>query len=180
MASPSLLHSSASSFHCRFPSLAIPTSAPPPPQRNLLKVSASGTVLVEKSESEKVQRLKSAYLERIIPALKDEFKYINIHQVTSPKSLTPIHVILVSFFWGMWSFRFKICLKNISLLFGIVLWIDCFCCLGHILVCLSGSKGTEDCGELWNRRCSAERQRIGGSNERHSAYNRAEACQDKS
>ena len=80
MASPSLLQSSASSFHCRFPSLAV-TSSVPPPLRNLLKVSASGTVLVEKSEAEKVQRLKTAYLERIIPALKDEFKYINIHQV---------------------------------------------------------------------------------------------------
>lgn len=89
MASPSLLHSSASSFHCRFPSLAIGTSAPPP-LRNVVKVSASGTVLVEKSEAEKVQRLKTAYLERIIPALKDEFKYINIHQVNKPPiSLTP-------------------------------------------------------------------------------------------
>ncbi|CAN7089171.1 unnamed protein product [Brassica rapa subsp. narinosa] len=81
MASPSLLHSSASSFHCRFPSLAAVTSSAPPPLRSVVKVSASGTVLVEKSEAEKVQRLKTAYLERIIPALKDEFKYINIHQV---------------------------------------------------------------------------------------------------
>ncbi|KAF8087153.1 hypothetical protein N665_0596s0005 [Sinapis alba] len=83
MACPSLLQSSASSFHCRFPSLAVPSSAQvlPPPLRNVVKVSASGTVLVEKSEAEKVQRLKTAYLERIIPALKDEYKYINIHQV---------------------------------------------------------------------------------------------------
>lgn len=83
MASPSLLQSSASSFHGRFPSLVTPSSARvfPPPLRNVVKVSASGTVLVEKSEAEKTHRLKTAYLERIIPALRDEFKYINIHQV---------------------------------------------------------------------------------------------------
>ncbi|CAA7017396.1 unnamed protein product [Microthlaspi erraticum] len=80
MASPSLLHSSASSFHGRFPSLAAPSSARVL-RNSVVKVSASGTVLVEKSEAEKTKRLKTAYLERIIPALKDEFKYINIHQV---------------------------------------------------------------------------------------------------
>ncbi|KRX11822.1 50S ribosomal protein L5, chloroplastic, partial [Trichinella nelsoni] len=37
--------------------------------------------LVEKSESEKVSRLKTAYLERIIPKLKEEFSYQNIHEV---------------------------------------------------------------------------------------------------
>ena len=81
MASPSLLQSSASSFHGCFPSLAVPSSAPQL-LRSVVKVYASGTVRVEKSEAEKVQRLKTVYLERIIPTLKDEFKYINIHQVT--------------------------------------------------------------------------------------------------
>ncbi|CAF1915728.1 unnamed protein product [Brassica oleracea var. botrytis] len=80
MASPSLLQSSASSFHGCFPSLAVPSSAPQL-LRSVVKVYASGTVRVEKSEAEKVQRLKTVYLERIIPTLKDEFKYINIHQV---------------------------------------------------------------------------------------------------
>lgn len=84
MASLSLLQSSASSFHGRFSPLAAPSSARmlSPPLRNVVKVSASGTVLVEKSEAEKTHRLKTAYLERIIPALKEEFKYVNIHQVT--------------------------------------------------------------------------------------------------
>ncbi|KAF2563035.1 hypothetical protein F2Q70_00016632 [Brassica cretica] len=80
MASPSLLQSSASSFHGCFPSLAVPSSAPQL-LRSVVKFYASGTVWVEKSEAEKVQRLKTVYLERIIPTLKDEFKYINIHQV---------------------------------------------------------------------------------------------------
>lgn len=86
MASPSLLQSSASSFHGRFPSLAAPSSARVL-RSSVVKVSASGTVLVEKSEAEKTQRLKTAYLERIIPALKDEFKYVNIHQVIPNPSL---------------------------------------------------------------------------------------------
>lgn len=37
---------------------------------------------MEKSESQKVNRLKTAYLEKIVPLLKDEFSYTNIHQVT--------------------------------------------------------------------------------------------------
>lgn len=38
-------------------------------------------VLVEKAEAEKVNRLKSNYLEKIVPLLMDEFSYDNIHQV---------------------------------------------------------------------------------------------------
>ncbi|KAI4338396.1 hypothetical protein MLD38_023460 [Melastoma candidum] len=45
-------------------------------------VRASGAVaLVEKTEAEKVNRLKGVYLDKIVPLLKDEFSYTNIHQV---------------------------------------------------------------------------------------------------
>ncbi|CAM8974456.1 unnamed protein product [Rhodiola kirilowii] len=47
----------------------------------LLHSADSGIVLVDKSEAEKVRRLKYAYLERIVPLMKEEFKYTNIHQV---------------------------------------------------------------------------------------------------
>ncbi|KAF8017071.1 hypothetical protein BT93_H2324 [Corymbia citriodora subsp. variegata] len=43
--------------------------------------AAGGIVLVEKSEAEKPQRLKAVYLDKIVPLLKDEFAYTNIHQV---------------------------------------------------------------------------------------------------
>lgn len=46
-----------------------------------MPVKASAVVLVEKSEAEKVSRLKTTYLERIVPQLKEEFSYTNIHQV---------------------------------------------------------------------------------------------------
>lgn len=39
-------------------------------------------MLVEKTESEKAHRLKTTYLEKIVPLLKEEFSYANIHQVT--------------------------------------------------------------------------------------------------
>jgi large subunit ribosomal protein L5 len=42
----------------------------------------TGAVLVEKSEAEKVNRLKATYLEKIVPKLKEEFSYKNIHEVT--------------------------------------------------------------------------------------------------
>ncbi|MQM01152.1 hypothetical protein Taro_033905 [Colocasia esculenta] len=38
-------------------------------------------VLVEKAEANKVHRLKTAYLERIVPILKEEFGYTNMHEV---------------------------------------------------------------------------------------------------
>ncbi|KAI0499988.1 hypothetical protein KFK09_018196 [Dendrobium nobile] len=43
--------------------------------------SSSGIVLVDKSDSDKVNRLKSVYLEKIVPILKEEFGYNNIHEV---------------------------------------------------------------------------------------------------
>ncbi|XP_010544404.1 PREDICTED: 50S ribosomal protein L5, chloroplastic [Tarenaya hassleriana] len=88
MSCPSLLQSTASSFHGRFLTLSSPSSArilPPPPRNGGLgagvKGTASGTVLVEKSEAEKTHRLKASYLEKIVPLLKEEFKYTNVHQV---------------------------------------------------------------------------------------------------
>lgn len=54
--------------------------------RNVSVVKAAEVVLVEKSESEKVSRLKTAYLERIIPKLKEEFSYQNIHEVNNKAS----------------------------------------------------------------------------------------------
>lgn len=37
---------------------------------------------MEKSEAVKTNRLKAAYLEKIVPLLKEEFSYQNIHEVT--------------------------------------------------------------------------------------------------
>ncbi|KAI4303381.1 hypothetical protein MLD38_039021 [Melastoma candidum] len=77
---------SSSSFHGQF------RCAPPPSSlRHRIThrrdggggvVRASGAVaLVEKTEAEKVNRLKGVYLDKIVPFLKDEFSYTNIHQV---------------------------------------------------------------------------------------------------
>lgn len=90
MASASLLGSATWSFHGQFP------VAPSPPTvrflvRNLRTGSGAaavrataavmettgGAVLVEKSESEKVNRLKATYLEKIVPLLMEEFSYTN-------------------------------------------------------------------------------------------------------
>ncbi|XP_058085636.1 large ribosomal subunit protein uL5c [Magnolia sinica] len=46
-----------------------------------IRASASGIVLVEKTEVEKVNRLKAVYLEKVVPLLKDEFSYKNMHEV---------------------------------------------------------------------------------------------------
>lgn len=46
-----------------------------------MKAAAGGIVLVEKSEAEKTGRLKTTYLEKIVPLLREEFSYTNIHQV---------------------------------------------------------------------------------------------------
>ena len=43
--------------------------------------ATSEIVLVEKSEAETAYRLKTIYLEKIIPLLKEEFNYTNIHQI---------------------------------------------------------------------------------------------------
>ncbi|KAK2650213.1 hypothetical protein Ddye_017702 [Dipteronia dyeriana] len=87
MACPSILHSSTSSFHGQFPILSAPTSVRsaymnPRNANGVVSVKASsGIVLVDKSEAEKTHRLKNAYLEKIVPLLKEEFNYTNIHQV---------------------------------------------------------------------------------------------------
>ncbi|KAL6130997.1 hypothetical protein ACLB2K_069375 [Fragaria x ananassa] len=81
MACPSILRSSTSSFHGQFPIAASPPRLSFGNPRNVSVVKAAEVVLVEKSESEKVSRLKTAYLERIIPKLKEEFSYQNIHEV---------------------------------------------------------------------------------------------------
>ncbi|KAG6784735.1 hypothetical protein POTOM_010436 [Populus tomentosa] len=84
MATTSLLSSSAASFHGRLPSL--------PPHLNarvtygsrngVVSVRATGdVVLVDKSEAEKSNRLKTTFLEKIVPLLIEEFSYTNIHQV---------------------------------------------------------------------------------------------------
>ncbi|KAL4313196.1 hypothetical protein GQ457_01G055240 [Hibiscus cannabinus] len=84
MAYPSLLQSTASSFHGLAPPL--PTRLTCGILRNgyggVVSVRATGEiVLVEKSEADKPYRLKSTYLEKIVPLLKEEFNYTNIHQV---------------------------------------------------------------------------------------------------
>ncbi|XP_059634259.1 large ribosomal subunit protein uL5c [Cornus florida] len=88
MASPALLHCTASSFHSPFPAISTrtPVQLAHVNPRNrygggLSVKASSGVVLVEKTESEKVNRLKTAYLEKIVPLLKEEFSYTNIHQV---------------------------------------------------------------------------------------------------
>ncbi|GKB24946.1 hypothetical protein Tco_0864347 [Tanacetum coccineum] len=81
-----LLQSSASSFISQFPAISsINTVRLAPCNRhNGLSVraeAAAGIVLVDKSEADKVNRLKTSYLEKIIPLLKEEFNYTNILQV---------------------------------------------------------------------------------------------------
>ncbi|KDP28570.1 hypothetical protein JCGZ_14341 [Jatropha curcas] len=87
MASPSLLQSAVTSFRGQFPILSPPLSVRVPyvnPKigNGVVSVRATaGIVLVEKTESEKANRLKTTYLEKIVPLLKEEFAYTNIHQV---------------------------------------------------------------------------------------------------
>ncbi|CAL9162051.1 unnamed protein product [Musa hybrid cultivar] len=52
------------------------TASPPS-----LASSPTGIVLVDRTEAEKVNRLKTAYLEKVVPLLKEEFSYKNIHEV---------------------------------------------------------------------------------------------------
>ncbi|CAI9101999.1 OLC1v1000182C1 [Oldenlandia corymbosa var. corymbosa] len=86
--SPAILHSAASSFCGQFPPHCV--RIPPASSAKLLVQArpigltvkaSSGTILVEKTETEKIHRLKSRYLETIVPLLKEEFNYTNIHQV---------------------------------------------------------------------------------------------------
>ena len=86
MASPALLQSHASSFHGQFPLASSPLSVRVPygNPRGVCGFSvkaSSGIVLVEKSEAEKANRLKTTYLGKIIPLLKEEFSYKNMHEV---------------------------------------------------------------------------------------------------
>ncbi|KAK6162279.1 hypothetical protein DH2020_002144 [Rehmannia glutinosa] len=79
--SPALLHSTASTFHGQF-SAHLPSVNFSCGRSGGLSVRAmSSVVLVEKTEAEKVNRLKTTYLEKIVPVLKEEFNYTNIHQV---------------------------------------------------------------------------------------------------
>ncbi|KAJ8900610.1 hypothetical protein K2173_025387 [Erythroxylum novogranatense] len=86
MTSASLLNPAALSYRGQysilFPSSSIPVSHRNPRNGNgVVSIRATGVVLVEKSESEKANRLKTTYLEKIVPLLKEEFSYTNIHQV---------------------------------------------------------------------------------------------------
>ncbi|XP_021280713.1 LOW QUALITY PROTEIN: 50S ribosomal protein L5, chloroplastic [Herrania umbratica] len=88
MACPPLLQSTASSFHGQSPFLLPPFSMRLPYGNlrtgygGVVSVKATAdVVLVEKSDAEKSNRLKTTYLDKIIPLLKEEFNYTNIHQV---------------------------------------------------------------------------------------------------
>ena len=111
MACPSLLQSTASSFHGQSLFLSPPLSVHLPygKPRNgngVVSVKATGEiVLVEKSEAEKTSRLKTTYLEKIIPLLKNEFNYINIHQVINNNfSSFFLGSTFILIFWsgGLW------------------------------------------------------------------------------
>ncbi|NP_001276281.1 50S ribosomal protein L5, chloroplastic-like [Glycine max] len=84
---PSLLHSSGPPFFSQFRAFQFSSSSLFPHGNRhgnavvSVKASASGVVLVEKSEAEKANRLKTAYTEKIIPLLMEEFSYTNKHQV---------------------------------------------------------------------------------------------------
>ncbi|XP_027108425.2 large ribosomal subunit protein uL5c-like [Coffea arabica] len=83
--SPTLLHSTASSFCGQFPpqSVRLPCGdlrTTRPGGRLSVKATAA-TVLVEKTEAKQANRLKGRYLQKIVPLLKEEFNYTNIHQV---------------------------------------------------------------------------------------------------
>ena len=83
MASVSFLQSAASSFHgqCLPPSSTHSLSPFSKTARVRIRAASAAGVAVETIDADKSSRLKSAYLEKIIPLLKDEFAYTNIHQV---------------------------------------------------------------------------------------------------
>ncbi|RWW08360.1 hypothetical protein GW17_00028211 [Ensete ventricosum] len=54
----------------------VSVASPPSPS-----TSATGIVLVDRSEAEKVNRLDTVYLEKVMPLLEEEFSYDNIHEV---------------------------------------------------------------------------------------------------
>ncbi|CAA7403748.1 unnamed protein product [Spirodela intermedia] len=57
------------------------TATAEPPTAPVRSTPTKAAVLVDKAEADKLQRLKTAYLERIVPILKEEFGYTNIHEV---------------------------------------------------------------------------------------------------
>ncbi|KAK7374320.1 hypothetical protein VNO80_07748 [Phaseolus coccineus] len=85
---PSLLHSSGSSFFSQFRAFPFSSSSLVFPNGNRhgnavvsVRASDSAVVLVEKSDAEKANRLKTAYNEKVVPLLIEEFSYPNKHQV---------------------------------------------------------------------------------------------------
>ncbi|XP_020581240.1 50S ribosomal protein L5, chloroplastic [Phalaenopsis equestris] len=54
----------------------------------MLETSSSGIVLVDKSDSDKVNRLKSIFFDKVVPILKEEFGYKNIHEVPRIEKIT--------------------------------------------------------------------------------------------
>ncbi|XP_022895501.1 50S ribosomal protein L5, chloroplastic-like [Olea europaea var. sylvestris] len=87
--SPALLHSAGSTFYGQLPptSVRLTSATRCPCSGGLLVTAMSSVVLVEKSEAEKVNRLKTTYLEKIVPLLKEEFKYTNVHQVPTVEKI---------------------------------------------------------------------------------------------
>ncbi|KAG6749553.1 hypothetical protein POTOM_046605 [Populus tomentosa] len=84
MATHSLLRSLAASFHGRFPALPsrLTARAPYGTQNGVISVRTTAEfVLVDKSEADKSIRLKTTYLETIVPLMLQEFSYTNIDQV---------------------------------------------------------------------------------------------------
>ncbi|KAL5727249.1 60S ribosomal protein L5 [Ranunculus cassubicifolius] len=87
MASSSILHSSLSSFYGQSPVISTPISSTRIPitfskKHSSLTVKAeTNIILVEKSEAETPFRLKTTYLEKIVPLLKEEFNYTNLLEV---------------------------------------------------------------------------------------------------
>ncbi|KAJ6328697.1 hypothetical protein OIU77_010391 [Salix suchowensis] len=84
MATRSLLRSLAASYHGRFPTLPLRLTARAPYGTRDGVVSVRTTaefVLVDKSEADKSIRLKTTYLETIVPLMLQEFSYANIDQV---------------------------------------------------------------------------------------------------
>ncbi|GAB2271748.1 60S ribosomal protein L5 [Dionaea muscipula] len=88
--SPSLMHLNSAAAASSFRGLyaVAPFSASTtvffPHSRTKVRRSVRVTAViptVDKSDSEKVHRLKTAYIEKITPLLKDEFGYTNVHEV---------------------------------------------------------------------------------------------------
>ncbi|KAK8944857.1 hypothetical protein KSP39_PZI007666 [Platanthera zijinensis] len=58
-----------------------PAPAPAPAPVSTPAISSSKIVLVDKADADKVNRIKSNYLQKIVPILMEEFGYKNIHEV---------------------------------------------------------------------------------------------------